>query len=327
MGLGAEIVDTHVAEWTKKLKSGNRPYRRHWPGHLFRHEALENLVGIIQQGTLLSRTHAVERNLIERDVAPEDIIGRRNEAHRYVRLYFRPKTPTQFRIEGILKPDEVYLGRHAPVLYILVFNAPAILTLPDTRFSDGNMQSPRTRLLDGDRHFAQLPFKQIYHDGRFTPGTETGDEIKLRRCAEVLAPSPLPLDSTLRGIMCRSVAERSTLLHALGDRAPQWAGRVRVFSQPGLFNNRRAYVETVNGTERGLKVTVHPRRDGKPVTIQVRLTSAAHGRSRDYGALEIDPSKTLVISEDLRAGRYIVEIELEGCLAHRHQFMIDDLPF
>ena len=127
MGLSPKLIQSHLDTWSARLKkTGNRPYRQHWPSRLFRHEPLENAVRILQSGKILSREDS--KGQIVRDIAPQEIIMHSDAAHHFVRLYFRPKNPTQYRIEGIRKPEEYYKGCHAPVLIILIFSAVDILT-------------------------------------------------------------------------------------------------------------------------------------------------------------------------------------------------------
>ena len=145
MGISAAVAEAHIRHWQQALKSGAWPYRQHWSPRLFRHEPIENAVQIIKDGELLSRRQAGQN--IPRDIAPNEIIARRDLAHSSVRLYFRPKTPTQYHIEGIKKAGEYYQGKHAPVLIIFLFDMRKILTRPDVQFSDGNMQSHGTDVL------------------------------------------------------------------------------------------------------------------------------------------------------------------------------------
>lgn len=133
MGLSPRVARAHIDDWKERLARGNRPYRQHWPSRLFRHEPLENAVKILKSGVLLSRRDAASE--IERDIAPADIIASSEAAHGFVRLYFRPKSPTQYRIEGIRKPNELYQGRHAPVLFLMLFRAEDILTQQGVAFS------------------------------------------------------------------------------------------------------------------------------------------------------------------------------------------------
>ena len=325
MGLSPDVVQAHVEDWTKKFKSINRPYKANWPSRLFRHEPIQNAVEILKSGVLLSRNDAVDR--IALDIAPEDIIQRNDRAHGYVRLYFRPNSPTQFRIEGIRKPHEIYHGRHAPVLVVLVFNALDILTASDARFSDGNMQSASTRVGSTDEEFQALPFDRIYHEGAFERGSPLGDDIVRCRCAEVLLSSPLELLGSLRGILCRSPAERSTLLHLLGENANYWRDRVRVFRESGLFQNKYAYLYSVDADENGIVFNIHSRSDGQSVKTQLWIFDQRGNLIVETKAREINTKTKWRFSRGLDSGVYIVRFKIEDCFAHESTFIIDDIPF
>ena len=322
MGLSTDVVKAHIDYWVDSLSRGNRPYRKNWPSRLFRHEPLENTVKILQSGALLSRTDA--RDEIVRDIAPAEIIGSRRVAHDSVRLYFRPKSPTQYRIEGIIKPHEVYQERHAPVLMIMIFGAEDTLTKAGVRVSDGNMQSPVTRVINTDESFQTIPFQSVFHEGAFDPGAA---DITRRRCAEVLVPSPLPLEGNLMAVLCRSPAERATLLHLLGRTAEQWAERIRVFTQLGLFENRYAYLDTVDGGPDGVSFTIHPRRDGATEKTAMWVWNNAGEPITGFGSQELDPAESYISEELLEPGTYVVRFELEDCLAYEASFIVDELPF
>jgi hypothetical protein len=58
------------------------------------------------------------------DIAGAVVIQNRDRAHQFARLYFRPRTPTQFHIEGIRKSGDYYMGyTHAPTLVMLIFDS------------------------------------------------------------------------------------------------------------------------------------------------------------------------------------------------------------
>ena len=325
MGLSADVVRAHIDRWENRLSRGNRPYRKNWPSRLFRHEPLENAVKILKSGVLLSRRDA--KDDIARDIAPADIIDSSRAAHDSVRLYFRPKSPTQYHVEGIRKPTDLYHGRQAPVLVIMVFGAEDTLTKPKVRFSDGNMQSPVTETGSTDEEFQAIPFEQVFHDGVFERHTERGNDIVRRRCAEVLVPSPLPLKGNLMGVLCRSPAERATLLHLLGEAADQWSERIRVFTEPGLFENRYAYLDTVDGGPDGIRFTFHPRRDGATVTTALWVWDSDGDQRIHFGPQELDPARRWLSRGSLEPGTYVARFELEDCLAYEASFIVDELPF
>lgn len=321
MPVSDQTLQAHVQTWEARLGSS---HRRHWPSRLFRHEVLENAVELLRAGQLLSRADA--EAVMQRDVAPDEIIGLNHTAHQYARLYFRPRTPTQYRIEGIRKPEEIWNGKHAPVVFMFVFRSVDLLSRDGVHFSKGNMQIPGTSVLDGDAHFQELNFSKIYHEGSYSP--EDAD-IKVWRCAEVLVESPLALGPELEAVVCRSDAERKTLLHQLGEAAGVWAGRIQVMSQPGFFNAEYAFVESVDLASDGVHVRFHPR-VRLPMESQIDLTIESVQNPldrRDFNGLSLDIRKPWKFPFELSEGAYNVEIRIEAELAYQNVLNFGLAPF
>lgn len=311
MSVSNHIIEEHVQAWEAKLGFG---HRRHWPSRLFRHEVLENAVEVLRSGALFSRVHA--QGAMQRDVAPEDIINLNHLAHEYARLYFRPRTPTQYRIEGIRRPEEIWNGRHAPVMFMFVFQSRLLLSRPTVHFSRGNMQAANAEILDGDEAFRSLTFEKIYHEGAYPP--EHAD-IKLWRCAEVLVESPLVLDDALEAVVCRSDAERKSLLFALGNDAANWTDRIRVMTQPGYFNAEFAFIESVDLAADGVKVRFHPRvKMPMECMVQLSIWNMANALDRrDFPNQPLDMRQRWNFPFEPQQADYQVEIRLEDELAYR----------
>lgn len=325
MGLTRPKAESHIAQWTSRLSGGNWPYRQHWPSRLFRHEPIENAVSILKSGELLSRDHSVGCRV--RDIAPPEIVNNRTAAHAFVRLYFRPKSPTQYRIEGIAKPAEYYRGKHAPVLVMMVFEAKQLLCHAGVNFSDGNMQDGGTSSGDSPEFFDAIRFDRVFHDGAFDPQSEEGQEIIRCRCAEVLVPSPHVLNGSLQSVLCRSAAERSAMLYLLGHHAGRWEQRIRVVTESGVFQNRYTYVDTVDLSDAGLAFTLHPRRDGASVVTRTEIRDEQGKVVATTGPEELDPAKRWIVRKPLSPGNYLVTIDLENCRAYEGISIVDDLPF
>jgi hypothetical protein len=185
VGLSQAFVDDHILNWEARLQSAYYPHRRYWPSRLFHHSPLQNAVKIIRDGNLRSRSDP--KNSRERDVAAEGVIDNRRYAHPRVRLYFRPRTPTQYHIEGIRKEGEFKYGEntHAPVLVMFVLDARRVLTREGVEFCDRNMQLASACPSSDPEYFGNIPFAKVYHEGN-TGGDPT---IRQHRCAEVLALS------------------------------------------------------------------------------------------------------------------------------------------
>jgi len=321
MPISREHAVSHVASWERRLAASRAPYRSTWPRYLFRHEEISNVVRLLQAGCLLSRSAASGF----RDVAAGDVLATDQRAHSYARLYFRPTTPTQFRIEGVRRPDEIWHSAHAPVLVMLVFDSISILSSEGTSFSNGNMQNAFSQWGDSLEFFSSIPFEDVYHVGAFAPSQR--DSIVRARCAEVLAVSPLQLRPHLRAVVCRSSAERAYLVDLLGGAIGLSLNRLIVKqTEPAIFENKWAYVDTVDASVDGFRISFHPRNDAGPIRVAIRV-------SRDGsiiwsgGIADASGASVWRVPCEMRDGWYRCEVDIEGCLAYSASHLIDQLPF
>ena len=102
--------------------------RRWWPFWLFRSDHVENAAAILNSGELLSRAGAAIRGLIVKDSVSQQHINQLDQSQmRNVRLYFRPRTPTQYSNEGGRSVDRIKFGAHMPVPVNLFFSSRLLL--------------------------------------------------------------------------------------------------------------------------------------------------------------------------------------------------------
>ena len=328
MSLSRAYLDRHIAAWEARLQGGGFSYRDKWPSRLFHHAPVENAVEILRRGELLSRAQSAGVRLL--DIAGQDVINLRHDAHDFSRLYFRPRTPTQFHIEGIRRPAEYYHGEraaHAPVLIMLIFDAREVLLREGVCFSNGNMQSPWTEYGNTEEFFSAIEFAKVYHDS-WHDGDRT---ITSARCAEVLAASPLPLQDTLQWVCCRSQAERQTLIHLLGDRAADYADKIIVSDDLRVFDKRFTYVEEVGIQSDGVTYRLSPRHDGANVELGVQVTVEGRPPTTIFGPAQWPPlplnAKRWITRHGIPPGRHLVRIDLEGCRAFEAYLSLDEEPF
>jgi len=192
--------------------------QRHWPGFLFHVTNIDNAVSILTRGELLSRAEAMRHGVMIHENANPDIIAHTHSNTREsVRLYFRPRTPTAYRNEGI-RPIAHQGPEHVPVPVAFVFRAGDVLTRRNVSFSDGSLarSSPGRRASQGSdiAFLRSIPFRDVYHYGSIEDGRN--DEITFRRHAEVIVPDRLALDSSFAAVRTRSFAELETLRYLLG---------------------------------------------------------------------------------------------------------------
>lgn len=314
MALSDAAAAAHIQHWQAELNKPWYNHRRYWPDCLFHHSPLENVVAILSSGMLRSRNDPA--NARQRDVAAREVNAARAHAHDRVRLYFRPKTPTQYHIEGVRKPGECRFGEetHAPVLIMLILDAQRILTMPDTQFCDRNMQSGNAAPSDSEEYFAVIPFDKVYHEG-----PHNDELITSHRCAEVLPMSPLDLGHTLRAIYLRSEPERDTLLNLLGEHRARWAERCYVSDALKVFEKRHSFVQEIGLTREGVVFTLNPRADRRGVKISIQLWDAlGQFVSRfDNPDLAAAPAAgRWIYHQEMPDGLYRIRVEIEAHLAY-----------
>jgi|SRR5215831_1358383 len=318
MALGTAFINEHIARWEAELRKPYYAYREKWPSRLFHHSPLANAVKILIAGKLRSRADPENSDFV--DVAGAGVIDARDHAHNYVRLYFRPRTPTQFHIEGIRKAGECQFGEqaHAPVLVMFVFDSRKVLRLEGTRFSDRNMQLGAAAAHDSEDYFSTIPFAKVYHEG----GTGGDRSIIEHRCAEVLAESPLDLEETLQWIYCRSSAERDTLLYLLRNHELDYSQRVLISDDLRVFEKKYVFVEFVSLSSAGVIFQLNPRADGQKINVRVKAWNNSGKQIVDFynGELAAVPTGAprWRVATDLKNGRYRVRIELENQLAYEN---------
>lgn len=322
MALGIEFIDDYIEYWTVHLGNGGRTYRKHWPRCLFHHAPLENALSILREGYIRSRNDPARA--VIRDVAAPGVISNRREAHDRVRLYFRPRTPTQFHIEGIRKSTECQYGAdtHAPVLVMFVLDARKILSLPDVQFSDRNMQSSGARTGDDAEFFKSIPFEKVFHEG----GTGGDNSIVAHRCAEVLPTSPLKVSDVLHGIWFRSEPERDTLLHLLGEDRNTWENFSQVSEEIKVFDKRFSFISEIGLSTKGITFRVNYRYDLGPIDICIEaLDSAGKLKARfknDAFTTHNSNSGRWIYNCTIEPGQYLVRATIEGHLAYENMLVL-----
>ncbi|MEH6675803.1 DarT ssDNA thymidine ADP-ribosyltransferase family protein [Phenylobacterium sp.] len=327
MGLTAQAADAHIAHWQAELGKPYYPHRVHWPSMLFHHAPIYNAVGIIQTGEIRSRRHTEgDRPL---DVAAAGVIENRDRAHEFSRLYFRPRTPTQYHIEGIRRPNECRYGpnAHAPVLVMFALDARSILTMPSTRFSNINMQNGDALDGDDDAFFATINFAKTYHEG----GTSHDMSIVNHRAAEVLCQSPLILEQHLKWVICRSEAERDTLIHLAGPAARLLRPKIVTSDDGRVFEKRFAFVEKVYASPEGITFSINPRYDQAKLKVRVQVRTgtgfAVFDQTYDQLAARPDNGGSWISKVKLEDGVYRVTIEIDDHDAYANVFNVGEALF
>ena len=325
--------ESEIAEIRQHLEELRRaPWmdraREWWPRFLFHCTDILNVASILRQDEILSRQRVVSTGQLKLDIASSEVIAQTDSEWKdYVRLYFRPKTPTQYHNEGFRPVGKRSMDSHCPVPVYLVFDALAVLSRADCRFSNGNLGAAGATAGDDIPFLKQIPFDMVYHDARFDPPER--DRIVHHRNAEVLVPERMGLES-LRYIGCRSPAEYETLLHLLSEIRSRWKEKIGVRPELGLFKRWWTFVERVEMSDE--KLIFRFNRNTKtpgPFDARVALVETGTRQRLDWRDSEYQANNTLpLMLHDMGNPRdYTVRLSLDGNLAYAARYQGDALPF
>ena len=303
--------------------------RQWWPTCLFHCTDITNVVSILRQGEIVSRNRITAAGQLPMDIASPDVIeGTDSRWPGYVRLYFRPKTPTQYNNEGFRPVGQRALNSHCPVPVYLIFDALAVLSRTDSCFSDGNLGSANANVYEDMSFLEQIPFDLVYHDTRFDRSER--DQVVYHRNAEVLVPQRMGLES-LRYIGCRSDAEYKTLLHLLppGTRS-RWVDKLGVTPNLQLFNRKWTFVEEVDTNTD--KIVFRFNRNSftpGPFDARFEIEITATGMKYQWRDAAYQCNQLLVVSlANLgNPSDYTARLFLDDQLAYANRYQGDDLPF
>jgi ssDNA thymidine ADP-ribosyltransferase, DarT len=294
------------------------------PKYLYHFTDVKNAAAILQSGELLSRNEAIQRNVMVHDNASSHVIEVTPPLHRdFARLYFRPRTPTQFHNEGI-RPvaARTFDKAHCPVPVFLLFDLVETLALDGVMFSDGNMAAGHVVFSEQSDVFAKIPFELVYHEGPIDPQLRAKNVIHHRH-AEVLAPRALSLN-TLKWIGCRSNAERESLLHLLGATYSIWEKRISVAGER-LFNMRGCCVQSVFvDRDEAIQFTLHIP-NAWSVRIRFELASEQSDKVWHWNSGGWSEQLLRLSVRGIEPG--VVRLYIEDCLAYVARAQPADVPF
>lgn len=300
--------------------------RSRWVKYVFHYTDIRNAVEILKRGKLLCRTELEKKGIMLVDNASQIIISHtENLVKDFIRLYFRPKTPTQFRNEGVRPLEKRWEKSHCPVPVFFLFDAKMILTKDDSFFAEGNLAKLGTQALCSTaEELKKFNFKKIYHTGSFSQ-TER-DDIISHRNAEVVIPKELDL-SALKFIVCRSPAEKETLLQSLpNDIFAKWSSKIFIDTKANLFERKWAFVQSVYLTSKSATIDFSPDAiSPSPFTLTARLKG---NREEIINIENFSANKAIMFEFVDDVMIYEIEIKLDNNLVYLGRFDgSDEIPF
>lgn len=276
--------------------------RAWWPYFVFTYLDMPTLVETLKQGELR---------------APAFTGKAKGRWSRYVRFYFRPRTPEAFFAEGFGPANK--RGAHNGIMAYLLFDMEAVLLHTESRFSNGNpAQTGKTYKTAS--YFKELPFDRIYHDGWFT--ADEKDEILRLREAQVLLPEKIGLEA-LQLIWMRSQGEYETLHRLLDAKTWQrWREKITRRSDYHLFNNKRLFIDRAICEAGGVWIRFNlPQReeDRGPFVLQV-VAETEDGQKYRWQQDDFTAVRDLRVSFPTEKSPYKLQVLINGEQAYAGRY-------
>lgn len=278
-----------------------------WPNYLYHFTDINHAVSIIEKGWIYGRATAKQEHLTKTDAASQNVLDVTSETVKQCgRLYMRPLTPTQYYSEGY-KPKTVrhekYKDANCPVPVFFLFDAAKTLEYPDVFFVEKGAAGYKTELWkSGVDAFATLKFDSIFHN----EPTRNSEILKQRR-TEVLREGGIPIAGLLRRIVCRTSAEKQTLLTLIQSCCPQQYDSYKsiIICAPAdtasnMFMHHGFYVKTINATKEKVLIQFNePRlrydsREDRKKAVEIPCYATIYWKNRDGEIVHTDEGQFLV---------------------------------
>lgn len=305
-------IRNKIKELSQSLKPRGLDW---WPKYVYHSTDVQNAAKILETGYLYSRVEAQKHDLMVVNNASVEIIDHTNKnSLNYARLYFRPRTPTQYNNEGIRPLNCRSLNAHSPVPIFFCFDSLEVLSQDETEFSDGNMASSRANHSATKEFYLKIPFEFVFHEGPFSE--DARDSIIFHRHAEVLVPNYLQIDKFLKYVICRSPAEWQTLLALLSNTiARKWKDNIYFDNKSRFFYRLWTSVDSVVTTPNTLTFRFNPN-TSTPGPFNAKVTFKENGREPRLWIGKINARDPLTLTVN-NAKEGMVTLELDDALAYK----------
>lgn len=238
---------------------------------------------------------------------------------KFVKLYFRPRTPDLFHVEGFRSGLSAPVENYAPIPIYLLFDLEAVILDQNARFADGDPEKTK-KTYKTPSYFRDMPFEQIYHDSWFMPDEK--EEIMRYREAQVLMPNRIGLEA-LQLIWVRSPAEYETLRQMMPPAIwHKWRDKITARTDYHLFNNKRTYVHYVALEQKQARLTFNPcQYDCQPFMASAEI-EYADGEIVTWQDDEFIANKDLLIKLP-RKEAYTLTFKLGGDIAYKGKYQAE----
>lgn len=302
---------------------------------LYHFTDVSNAISILKNKKIYSRNKAVDLKLMQLDNASSEIIeGSHGHVKDYVRFYFRPKTPTQYRNEGIMsqkEQEDSTFKAHCPVPVFFLFRSWEVLSREDVFFTKESLALHKeVSLFQGIDQYQALPFENIFHNRTlFNYQPEEKKQIIENRHAEVVVLDEFPINQLYR-IVVRSYPEKDFLLSQLDEvDKNKYSSMIEVDSKKRFFFGLRAYLIKVMMNEQRILLTFNPGEKKEELKVYIEVTDELN-RVYFFGPKKIYLSRMpeIELPEGIQ-GRYKLDVFLEDIHIYQgfYENYNEELPY
>lgn len=316
-----------------------------WPLYLYHFTDVLNAVNIIDKEYIYGRKTAIERHLMSTDNASANVINMtQDDVLRYARLYMRPKTPTQYHNEGY-KPKHIRnkeIDANCPVPIFFFLDAEKTLSMDGMKFIEKGLARgihDDNEFLNGETEFLKLNFEKIFHVGPF----DKSSDITKYRHTEVIREDGIPISKVIKGIACRSIAEKQTLLYLLKKTSEERYNRYRniISYKPELdiFYKNGVYIKDVyfkddkfhfNLNDKSIRSHIS-KSNGEDFKVEIRIDCLGEKNEvldSNMGSKMIDYSKITKLNYKVRrkplSNKVLIEVKFDDRLMYNNIIHIND---
>jgi len=300
--------------------------QRQWVGHLYHVTDVNNAAAILASGSLLSHHALVDGDIpFVHSASMQVMAGTNAWVHRFVRLYFRPKTPTFYINEGLRPADDILDDAHCPVPVALVFDAARVMSMSGVRWSEHTLAAHVAKPWMGDDadSLEAMDFAAIYHCTPFGADMDERQRRRLKgaRQAEVVVPDRLYIDPLLR-VVTRSEADRKTLRTLIWDREVRGLRLQRlqeiICVNPGVFHDEWTTIADVQHWDGWVRIVSRaPIRGTAEFAAEIAWTGQDRVERPDVVRFTYNPATTVrvPVPPDLADRLFRMTLRLDGNLA------------
>lgn len=314
-----------------------------WCDFLYHFSDVHNIVGILADGVIYGRRLVINKSKMKSDNASRAVINvTSEETKEYARLYFRPKTPTQYHNEGY-KPLAVRnkeINANCPVPVFLCLDMEEVLEQPEVFFVEKGMAGAGHALLQGIEEFEKLDFRKIYHSSYYDKSVEA--DIKEYRQSEVVKKGGISVEPYLKCILCRSVAEKDTLLYLLKKNSIDLYNRYKgiIMYRPKLdcFYKNGIFIEDVSWNRERILIALNDKAyrattgDSTAITVSIDVHQCDKNNNiisintyvgeYDYGTIE-----ELFINLDLlnKVEYLTIKVKFDDCIMYENELDVREM--